>query len=127
VDACDATIATYRCGIRDTVAGAGLLPHNDARTAFRWSTQQQFFLLLALASNYHRVYAHEREKVQSCFLFRRKLSRAFVFETYRATVLRISSAFPVAAVTDLGFRCRGAEHLLLLLDTRKTSFLAKTF
>jgi hypothetical protein len=28
-------------------------------------------------------------------------------------------------VTDLGFRCRGAEHLLLLLDTRKTSFLAK--
>jgi hypothetical protein len=24
------------------------------------------------------------------------------------------------AVTDLGFRCRGAEHLLLLLDTRKT-------
>jgi hypothetical protein len=28
-------------------------------------------------------------------------------------------------VTDLGFRCRGAEHLLLLLDTRKTSFIEK--
>jgi hypothetical protein len=28
-------------------------------------------------------------------------------------------------VTDLGFRCRGVEHLLLLLDTRKTSFIAK--
>jgi hypothetical protein len=28
-------------------------------------------------------------------------------------------------VTDLGFRCRGAEHLLLLLDTRKTSFIKK--
>jgi hypothetical protein len=29
-------------------------------------------------------------------------------------------------VTNLGFRCRGAEHLLLL-DTRKTSFIAKNF
>jgi hypothetical protein len=34
---------------------------------------------------------------------------------------------PLYAVTDLGFRCRGAEHLLLLLDTRKTSFIAKKF
>jgi hypothetical protein len=37
---------------------------------------------------------------------------------------------PLAAsvtATDLGFRCRGAEHLLLLLDTRKTSFIAKNF
>jgi hypothetical protein len=31
----------------------------------------------------------------------------------------------VCSVTDLGFRCRRAEHLLLLLDTRKTSFIAK--
>jgi hypothetical protein len=31
------------------------------------------------------------------------------------------------AVTDLGFRCKGAEHLLLLLDTKKTSFIVKKF
>jgi hypothetical protein len=37
---------------------------------------------------------------------------------------------PLAAsvtATDPGFRCRGAEHLLLLLDTRKASFIAKNF
>jgi hypothetical protein len=33
----------------------------------------------------------------------------------------------LCTATDLRFRCRGAEHLLLLLDTRKTSFIAKIF
>jgi hypothetical protein len=41
-------------------------------------------------------------------------------------LLRLRGGQP-QPVTDLGFRCRGAEHLLLLLDTRKTSFIAKNF
>jgi hypothetical protein len=44
--------------------------------------------------------------------------------------LNANSASPavlvvIKAVTDLGFRCRSDEHLLVPLYTRKTSFIAK--
>jgi hypothetical protein len=51
-----------------------------------------------------------------------------LWETYevgRSSVMIKITTDTLLSVTDLGFRCRGAEHLLLLLDTRKTSFIAK--
>jgi hypothetical protein len=53
-----------------------------------------------------------------------------LWETYevgRSSVMIKITTDTLLSVTDLGFRCRGAEHLLLLLDTRKTSFIAKKF
>jgi hypothetical protein len=66
-------------------------------------------------------------KLSSNSLVEVEISFKYLPEHFHIVHCTLYSPPTLNPVTDLGFTCRGAEHLLLLLDTIKTSFIAENF
>jgi hypothetical protein len=119
-DCCHCTV-THVCAVVEIMACGRQAPASFSRTVALDEP-------VLLKCNHKTVLMYQQSANAACnkrIIYKMEHCKRRIIHIHPLQMSLYQACRHVCSVTDLGFRCRRAEHLLLLLDTRKTSFIAK--